>query len=277
MKLHDALRKLCKEYGNTIIQKTKVVYLLSDLGAFEDHPELREVIKLIVSGGFARKFCSLSHLKDFEDFFDHAEDDIDKLYDLAGENLAGYAVDSIAYAFGLIDDPSEMDSSLKAASRTDNGDNAAASPAIPVTLDENGEMFEECRRKAEQGDADVQLRLGSLYFSGKGVERDPGKAEKWWRRAAAQGSAEAAQRLESFRTSHAECDNDHEKAYRIVRYAAVFVFIAIFIAISVYLTLLEADSGVSWLVWVPVNLIANLVLLIPMAFVNNKIFDRLLK
>lgn len=39
--------------------------------------------------------------------------------------------------------------------------------------------------KAEQGDADVQLRLGSLYFSGKGVERDPGKAEKWWRRAAA--------------------------------------------------------------------------------------------
>ena len=50
-----------------------------------------------------------------------------------------------------------------------------------------------------------------------------------------------------------------------------------FIAISVYLTLLEADSGVSWLVWVPVNLIANLVLLIPMAFVNNKIFDRLLK
>lgn len=71
--------------------------------------------------------------------------------------------------------------------------------------------------------------------------------------------------------------NDHEKAYRIVRYAAVFVFIAIFIAISVYLTLLEADSGVSWLVWVPVNLIANLVLLIPMAFVNNKIFDRLLK
>lgn len=131
--------------------------------------------------------------------------------------------------------------------------------------------------KAEQGDADVQLRLGSLYFSGKGVERDPGKAEKWWRRAAAQGSAEAAQRLESFRTSHAESDNDHEKAYRIVRYAAVFVFIAIFIAISVYLTLLEADSGVSWLVWVPVNLIANLVLLIPMAFVNNKIFDRLLK
>ena len=95
MKLHDALRKLCNEYGNTIIQKAKVVYLLSDLGAFGDHPELRKVMKLIVSGGYARKFCSLSHLKDFEDFFDHAEDDIDKLYDLADENLAGYAVDPI--------------------------------------------------------------------------------------------------------------------------------------------------------------------------------------
>lgn len=131
MKLHDALRKLCNEYGNTIIQKAKVVYLLSDLGAFGDHPELRKVMKLIVSGGYARKFCSLSHLKDFEDFFDHAEDDIDKLYDLADENLAGYAVDSIAFAFGLIDDPAEMDSSLRAVSRADNGGNAAASPAIP--------------------------------------------------------------------------------------------------------------------------------------------------
>ena len=145
MKLHDALRKLCNEYGNTIIQKAKVVYLLSDLGAFGDHPELRKVMKLIVSGGYARKFCSLSHLKDFEDFFDHAEDDIDKLYDLADENLAGYAVDSIAFAFGLIDDPAEMDSSLRAVSRADNGGNAAASPAIPVTLAGNGEMFEECR------------------------------------------------------------------------------------------------------------------------------------
>lgn len=56
MKLHDALRKLCNEYGNTIIQKAKVVYLLSDLGAFGDHPELRKVMKLIVSGGYARKF-----------------------------------------------------------------------------------------------------------------------------------------------------------------------------------------------------------------------------
>ena len=187
MKLHDALRKLCKEYGNTIIQKTKVVYLLSDLGAFEDHPELREVIKLIVSGGFARKFCSFSHLKDYDDFFDHGEDAIDKLYDLAGENLAGYAVDSIAYAFGLIDDPSEMDSSLKAASRTDNGDNAAASPAIPVTLAGNGEMFEECRREAEQGDAGAQCTLGLMYFSGLNVREDSAEGIRWLRKSAEQG------------------------------------------------------------------------------------------
>ena len=62
-------------------------------------------------------------------------------------------MDSIAFAFGLIDDPAEMDSSLRAVSRADNGGNAAASPAIPVTLAGNGEMFEECRREAQQGDA----------------------------------------------------------------------------------------------------------------------------
>ena len=187
MKLHDALRKLCNEYGNTIIQKAKVVYLLSDLGAFGDHPELRKVMKLIVSGGYARKFCSLSHLKDFEDFFDHAEDDIDKLYDLADENLAGYAVDSIAFAFGLIDDPAEMDSSLRAVSRADNGGNAAASPAIPVTLAGNGEMFEECRREAEQGDAGAQCTLGLMYFSGLNVREDSAEGIRWLRKSAEQG------------------------------------------------------------------------------------------
>ena len=38
MKLNDALRKLCLEHGNIIVQKKNLVYLLSDMGAFEELP-----------------------------------------------------------------------------------------------------------------------------------------------------------------------------------------------------------------------------------------------
>ena len=40
MKLNDALRKLCLEHGNIIVQKKNLVYLLSDMGAFEELPRI---------------------------------------------------------------------------------------------------------------------------------------------------------------------------------------------------------------------------------------------
>ena len=42
MKLNDALRKLCLEHGNIIVQKKNLVYLLSDMGAFEELPTEEE-------------------------------------------------------------------------------------------------------------------------------------------------------------------------------------------------------------------------------------------
>ena len=44
MKLYEALRKLCLEHGNIIVQKKNLVYLLSDMGAFEELPSGRTVI-----------------------------------------------------------------------------------------------------------------------------------------------------------------------------------------------------------------------------------------
>ena len=43
------------------------------------------------------------------------------------------------------------------------------------------------RRAAEQGEADAQFILGSMYDRGEGVLQDYAEAAKWWRRAAEQG------------------------------------------------------------------------------------------
>ena len=45
---------------------------------------------------------------------------------------------------------------------------------------------------AEQGDAQAQSNLGSLYYGGRGVPQDYAKAMKWYRKAAEQGNAKAS-------------------------------------------------------------------------------------
>ena len=49
----------------------------------------------------------------------------------------------------------------------------------------------EWRALAEQGDADAQDFIGTLYFEGWGVPKDYTKARQWWKKAATQGSASA--------------------------------------------------------------------------------------
>jgi len=49
----------------------------------------------------------------------------------------------------------------------------------------------EWRPLAEQGNADAQNNLGTLYRHGEGVEQDYGEAVRWYRKAAEQGNAEA--------------------------------------------------------------------------------------
>ena len=47
------------------------------------------------------------------------------------------------------------------------------------------------RKAAEQGKLEAQVRQGSMYKNGEGVERDPSQAAEWYRRAAEHGNAPA--------------------------------------------------------------------------------------
>ena len=49
----------------------------------------------------------------------------------------------------------------------------------------------ELKPLAEQGDADAQVFMGSIYETGKGVPQDYKQAAKWYRKAAEQGHAGA--------------------------------------------------------------------------------------
>ncbi len=52
-------------------------------------------------------------------------------------------------------------------------------------------LFERTKAKADKGDPEAELELGSLYANGTGVTRDQFRAIRWHRKAAEQGSARA--------------------------------------------------------------------------------------
>ena len=103
MKLHDALRELCEKHGNIIVQKKNLVYLLSDLGAFEECPELRQIMKDLVSGGYTRDLYQRSLRKNKDDYLSHAYAVLGSFRDKKDtpNGLALYAVNSVSFAFGF--------------------------------------------------------------------------------------------------------------------------------------------------------------------------------
>ena len=59
----------------------------------------------------------------------------------------------------------------------------------PWALGQDPAAIAELRRQAEQGDAEAQSNLGSMYATGRGVPQDEAEAVRWYRLAAEQGLA----------------------------------------------------------------------------------------
>jgi TPR repeat protein len=55
----------------------------------------------------------------------------------------------------------------------------------------NAQAVEVLTKLANDGNPLAQLRLGDLYFHGKGVAEDENRAIHWWKKSAASGNAEA--------------------------------------------------------------------------------------
>ncbi len=73
---------------------------------------------------------------------------------------------------------------------------------------------------AEQGNAEVQNNLGSMYYHGKGVPKDLAKAVEWYQKAAAQGNADAQRNLGSMYNHGKGVPKDLAKAVELYQKAA---------------------------------------------------------
>ena len=69
------------------------------------------------------------------------------------------------------------------------------------------------RTLAEQGDAEAQFALGTMYRDGQGVRRDYDEALRWWRKAAEQGVVEAQYALGNIYSGGTGIARDNVLAY----------------------------------------------------------------
>jgi len=76
------------------------------------------------------------------------------------------------------------------------------------------------RTRADAGDLDAQAELGEKYVQGNGVEKNPGHAEKWFRKAAEQGFAKAQFNLAVMYDGGKGIKTDKVEALRWYRKAA---------------------------------------------------------
>jgi hypothetical protein len=77
------------------------------------------------------------------------------------------------------------------------------------------------RKASEQGNAEAQQYLGTMYHRGQGVPQDYAQAALWWRKAAEQGDAEAQEKLGLSCSEGQGVPQDYAEAYFWLDLAAV--------------------------------------------------------
>ena len=104
MKLQDALKKILKEFGMSVLKEKRLVFLIADYKAFDDYPAVKQIMKAIAEDGFGKELCRLGMEGSSEECLDYAG----RLKKTLSEErnfkpeLVGFAVECILAAMGIV-------------------------------------------------------------------------------------------------------------------------------------------------------------------------------
>ena len=103
MKLQEALRKVIRQFGVSVIQEKRLMSFLADYKAFEDYPAVREVMKAIATGECGKDLCRYATEESDDEYLRFAESLKESLANEKSfkQEFADYAVDSISFALGI--------------------------------------------------------------------------------------------------------------------------------------------------------------------------------
>ena len=173
MKLHEALRQIVRDFGTEVLFEERLIPLLSDCKAFEEFPDMKEVLSAFVADGFAKELCGRCGAGcGYQSFADSLKSSF------AGKRhfrngFADYAAASVAFSLSLISAVGEP---------TDHGFDSSVS--------QDGQM-------AIEDEVAERVSLSDKYYYGRGVRQKYTEALRYCRKAAGLGHVPSQYRLGS--------------------------------------------------------------------------------
>ena len=244
MKLHEALRKILKQFGTSVMQDGKrLMSMLADFHAFEDYPAMKQVMGAVFTGRYGKELYTRAADDESGDYMLYTGYLRPSLVQILHfrEEFASYAVDSVSFAMGLSSSVTEPQDHGYDPCRQDKGGAAEPASESPVRPQSHAEpepasapepkpapaSFTE-RKPAPQSQsvstephsADWLYQEGEKYYYGRGVRRDYSEAVKYYIKSANLGNADAEYSLGHMLTFGQGVRQDEEEALRWFSLAA---------------------------------------------------------
>ena len=242
MKLHEALRKILKQFGTSVMQDGKrLMSMMADFHAFEDYPAMKQVMGAVFTGRYGKELFTRAaddESGDYELYIGYLRQSLVQILHFR-EEFASYAVDSVSFALALSSSVAEPKDNGYDPCRLDKG--AAAEPALkspvrpqshaepapapapepaPETVPERKPEPQRRTVSAATDSADWLYQEGEKYYYGRGVRRDYSEAANCYRKSAALGNADAEYSLGYMHYFGQGVRQDKEEALRWYRLAA---------------------------------------------------------
>ena len=242
MKLHEALRKILKQFGTSVMQDGKrLMSMMADFHAFEDYPAMKQVMGAVFTGRYGKELFTRAaddESGDYELYIGYLRQSLVQILHFR-EEFASYAVDSVSFALALSSSVAEPKDNGYDPCRLDKG--AAAEPALkspvrpqshaepapapapepaPETVPERKPEPQRRTVSAATDSADWLYQEGEKYYYGRGVRRDYSEAANCYRKSAALGNADAEYSLGYMHYFGQGVRQDKEEALRWFRLAA---------------------------------------------------------
>lgn len=178
MRLHEAMRKVIREFGAAILEEKRLLGALADYRAFDEFPAVRQILQAAVEDGYGKELGGKSLDGESPDYLACAERVKEAL---AAEHhfkkeLADYAVDCISYALRMI-------------------------PSVTEPLDKGFEPHESGRSTKDVGPGAGKVKAGEP--EGTGSSKGTASAER-------KGGAPAGTPAEEAAPSRGKGDGEHD-------------------------------------------------------------------
>ena len=195
--LIQAFQQIVADFDQDILNNNNLANIVADYYSFDRNPAVRNIIKTIVSEGYAIKISQLKTSKGNPNIdLNRYASEIEQSWGFSKERVL-YVLNCIARSIGIFESYFQrLNEEIDRQDMRFFRNRLRYWTKLELRQDIVKKFVQLSCKFAKQGIIDAQFNLGTLYEYGIGMEQNYQEALKWYEKAAAQGDNEAQERIE---------------------------------------------------------------------------------